>query len=93
MRGPGQGAFHGIHIGTPKPISTPPKIQAIRITPVSNGLKVSHVMHNAPAKHFVFADPMKMAQHLRRIENHEWMRPGQNPAGRVTHVLDLGETP
>lgn len=91
MRGLGQAA--PVRIGVQKPISTPPKIRAIRITPVSNGLKVSHAMHNAPAKQFVFADPMKMAQHLRRIQNHEWMRPGQNPAPRATHVLDLGETP
>jgi hypothetical protein len=75
---------------TTKPVAAP-KIKQIRIKPIANGLTVKHVMANAKPKSFFFQNPALMSQHLKRIEKNEWLHPEQNPARRITSVLDLGE--
>ena len=77
----------------PKPIRVPtPKIAHVSVTPVGGGFKVQHMMHPAPAKTFVFADPKKMMQHLNKIQSSQWREPGRNEAIPITHDLDLGPT-
>lgn len=87
------------HITAPLPKvrfkATAPKIAAVHIHPVSNGFKVTH-QFQAPhkPKQFVFQNPAKMVQHLRRIENTAWLHPNTaRDAKREVEVLDLGETP
>ena len=98
------GAFRLPAIGkTPKlslppfkmPGAAAPKIRAVSIKPIGGGFHVQHHMSGVrtPTKSFVFANPKKMVQHLKRIQDTEWMKPMQDPAGRIVHVLDLGETP
>jgi hypothetical protein len=76
------------------PGTAAPKIRQVKITPVGGGFHVQHAMSgNTPDRSFVFANPAKMVTHLRRIENTEWMKPMQDPAGRIVHDLNIGETP
>ena len=79
-------------IHTYKAATSPvPKIRAIHIRPVSNGLRVTHRMSNGGSQQFVFANPAKALTHLRRIQADAWLHPMQNPAPRTTHILGIGE--
>jgi hypothetical protein len=76
-----------------KASSTPPKIKAVHIRPLSNGVHVTHKMAAGGDKQFVFQNPAKMVQHLKRIQNTAWLRPMQDQAPRMAQVLDIGQRP
>ena len=81
-----------VRLGKPK--FGPPKIAAVHIRPVSNGLRVTHVMSGPhPNRQFVFQSPAKMVSHLKRISDTAWLRPNADEAPRMARTLDLGETP
>lgn len=82
----------GPHFASARSIKVqPPKIRAVKVAPVSNGLHVTHLMSGPhPNKEFVFASPAKMVSHLKRIQDTEWLHPMNDPAKKTTSVLDLG---
>ena len=69
-----------------------PKIAAVHMAKVGGGFHVQHVMHGAPTKHFVFQDPAKAMQHLRKIQANQWKTPDSNPAIAMDRTMDLGPT-
>ena len=79
-------------IPMPKPIKIPaPKIATIHVAKVGNKFKVQHYMTHGPKPvPFVFSDPNKMLQHLRRIQTSQWRQPERNEAAKVTHDLNVG---
>ncbi len=81
-------------IPMPKAIKMPaaPKIAHVSITkPNGGGLIVQHHMTHGPKPvPFVFADPNKALQHLKKIQASQWRQPDQNVGGKVTHDLGLG---
>jgi len=81
------------HAPKPFKLPSPPKIRAIHIRPLTNGLKVTHHMSGGTSKVFTFTAPNKMLSHLRRIQNTEWLKPMHDPAPQMVHALNLGETP
>jgi|SRR5579872_6196441 len=91
-----------LHLPTPVKLSRPfrvpaggpPKIRALRITPLDDGsLHLKHSMSHGNDKNFTFQNPKLMTQHLKRITENEWLRPMQDPANRTVRVLDIGALP
>ncbi len=75
----------------PGPRNPVPKIQAINIHPAANGFSVSHDMHGAPSKQFIFHDPKTMVAHIQRaVRSSAWLR--QNPmweAAKIEKSMNL----
>ena len=79
----------GQSVNTPKS----PKMTGMHISQVKAGgpIKVKHLMSGgAKAVTFNFQNPALMNAHLKRIEKNEWLHPQQDPARKITSVLDLG---
>lgn len=73
----------------PKPAAAP-KLASVHITPVRNGVKVQHHMTHGPQpRPFVFQDPAKAIQHVRKIQANQWRMPESNPAASMDRTLDL----
>jgi hypothetical protein len=84
--------LHAIPMPKPIRIATP-KIAAVKVSRIpTGGLKVQHVMHQAPTKTFVFQNPQKALTHLNRIQSSEWREPDRNEAPAITRDLNLGPT-
>lgn len=79
-------------IALPKKIKvSPPKLASVHVQKVGNGFKVQHNMTHGPhPKPFVFSDPSKMTNHLKRIQASQWREPDRDEASKITHTLDLG---
>jgi len=79
-------------IAMPKPIKVAaPKLASVHVQKVGNGYKVQHNMTHGPhPRPFVFSDPSKMTQHLKRIQSSAWRMPDRNEGHAVTHEMNLG---
>jgi hypothetical protein len=78
-------------IPMPKPIKVAaPKIANIHVTKGQGGYVVKHNMTHPPQpKPFVFSDPHKMANHLKRIESSAWRQPDRNEGTAIDKTLNL----
>lgn len=74
------------------PVKAPagPKIASVHVSKKNGGIIVQHHMTSGPRpKPFVFQDPGKAVQHLKRIQSSQWRQPDRNEATAVDRTLDL----
>ena len=78
-------------LGMPKPMHvSAPKIAHVSVAKINNGVTVQHHMTAGPQpKPFVFDDPRKAMQHIRRIQSSQWREPDRNPATAMNRSLDI----